>query len=256
MSNLQEIVEALIFASGEPLSKKDLTDRIPALTTRELNKIVENLKLKYGGDSGVVLATFNEKMQFSTNPQYGETLAEVLTPIREKALSQSLLEVLSIIAYKQPVTRLEIEEVKGKDPDYALSTLMRVNLIEVKGRKDTVGRPVLFGTTDEFLRKFGLENIGNLPDYKEVLERISTLDEHFNDSARESLYFNRDLDSEPDIIVAGGELPDLAAEAAADTLNGKNENEETDEVADADDFEEDDEEIPDFLKGEDIVEYK
>ncbi|MEG2454084.1 MAG: SMC-Scp complex subunit ScpB, partial [Clostridia bacterium] len=106
MQNIQEIVEALIFASGEPLSKKDLIEHIPALTTRELNKIVEDLKLKYSGDSGILLLTFNDKLQFSTNQKYGDTLAEVLTPIREKALSQSLLEVLSIVAYKQPITRL------------------------------------------------------------------------------------------------------------------------------------------------------
>lgn len=154
MDNIKETIEALIFASGEPVSKKDIIERIPSLTTRELNKIVEELKVKYGGDSGIVLASFNDKLQFTSNPRYGDTLVEVLTPIREKALSQSLLEVLSIIAYKQPVTRQEIEDIKGgKDPDYALSVLMKVNLIEVKGRKDAVGRPFLFGTTDEFLRK-------------------------------------------------------------------------------------------------------
>ena len=103
MDNIKETIEALIFASGEPVSKKDIIERIPSLTTRELNKIVEELKVKYGGDSGIVLASFNDKLQFTSNPRYGDTLVEVLTPIREKALSQSLLEVLSIIAYKQPL---------------------------------------------------------------------------------------------------------------------------------------------------------
>lgn len=240
MNNLKETVEALIFASGDPLSKKDLIEHIPALTARELNGIVEDLKLKYSGDSGIVLSTFNGKMQFTSNPKYGETLAEVLTPLRERALSQSLLEVLSVVAYKQPVTRLEIEEIKGKDPDYALSVLSRVNLIEVKGRKDTVGRPVLFGTTDEFLRKFGLEDLSELPDYKEVLERIATLDEHFRDSSRESLYFTRNA-PEPDMIISGGEAPSGEPEAAPEESA-----EEPDEFED---------EIPDFLKGEDIEEY-
>ncbi|UKI51616.1 MAG: SMC-Scp complex subunit ScpB [Clostridium sp.] len=190
MDNIKETIEALIFASGEPVSKKDIIERIPSLTTRELNKIVEELKVKYGGDSGIVLASFNDKLQFTSNPRYGDTLVEVLTPIREKALSQSLLEVLSIIAYKQPVTRQEIEDIKGgKDPDYALSVLMKVNLIEVKGRKDAVGRPFLFGTTDEFLRKFQLEDLGHLPDYNEVLDRISILDKNFRDTARDGLYF-------------------------------------------------------------------
>lgn len=253
MSNLKETVEALIFASGEPLSKKDLTDHIPELTARELNKIIEELKSKYGGDSGIVLATFNDKMQFTSNPKYGGTLADVLTPIREKALSDSLLEVLSIIAYKQPVTRMEIEEIKGRDPDYALSVLMRVNLIEVKGRKDAVGRPILFGTTDEFLRKFGLENVGGLPDYKEVLERISLLDENFNNGARDTLYFDRKLGEQPDFIVAGGDV--TYSEVAADMMKSSEIDRDND-VADDDEDNDDLDEIPDFLKDEDIKEYK
>lgn len=249
MNNLTETVEALIFASGDPLSKKDIVEHIPELTARELNKIVEELKLKYGGESGIVLSTFNDKLQFTSNPKYGETLADVLTPIREKALSQSLMEVLAIIAYKQPITRMEIEEIKGRDPDYALSVLMRVRLIEVKGRKEAVGRPILFGTTDEFLRKFGLENIDSLPDYTEVLQRISVLDENFNDGTRGSLYFDRKLDNDnPDYIVVGGNEP--YNEAAADKLDDNDSSGEGDE--DNDDMDE----IPDFLKDEDIAEYK
>lgn len=251
MNNLPETVEALLFASGEPLSKKDLVDAIPALTARELNNIVEALKLKYGGESGIILASFNEKLQFTTNPRYGDALAEVLTPIREKALSQSLLEVLSIVAYKQPITRLEIEEIKGKDPDYALSVLMKVNLIEVKGRKEAVGRPILFGTTDEFLRKFQLENLKNLPDYKEVLERITRLDDNFNNSARDSLYFTRELGGEqPDIIIAGG-TPDFS-EVAADALAAVELAETPSDDSEVEDFDE----IPEFLKGEEFEQYE
>ncbi len=223
----------------------------------DLNKIIEELKSKYGGDSGVVLATFNDKLQFTSNPKYGDTLADVLTPIREKALSQGLLEVLSIIAYKQPITRMEIEEIKGKDPDYALSVLMRVNLIEVKGRKEAVGRPILFGTTDEFLRKFGLDALDNLPDYKEVLERISLLDENFNNGARDSLYFDRKLGEQPDFIVAGGEVP--YEEVAADMMK-RSDDDDSDEgqalTDDNDEENEDFDEIPDFLKDVEIKEYK
>ena len=125
MDNIKETIEALIFASGEPVSKKDIIERIPSLTTRELNKIVEELKVKYGGDSGIVLASFNDKLQFTSNPRYGDTLVEVLTPIREKALSQSLLEVLSIIAYKQPVTRQEIEDIKGVQKEITWGSQIR-----------------------------------------------------------------------------------------------------------------------------------
>lgn len=257
MRNIQEIVEAVIFASGEPLPKKDLIESIPALTTRELNKIIENLKLKYSGESGILLLTFNEKLQFSTNPKYGEILADVLTPIREKQLSHSLLEVLSIVAYKQPITRLEIEEIRGKDPDYALSVLMKINLIEVKGRRDTVGRPILFGTSEEFLKKFQLENLENLPNFKEVLERIALLDKNFA-TDRDTLYFKRDIEEEPDIIIVGGNRPnddmletsEVACAIDVDEANDENLNEYNDSTDDDEDFDE----IPDFLKNEDIQE--
>lgn len=254
MDNIKETIEALIFASGEPVSKKDIIERIPSLTTRELNKIVEELKVKYGGDSGIVLASFNDKLQFTSNPRYGDTLVEVLTPIREKALSQSLLEVLSIIAYKQPVTRQEIEDIKGgKDPDYALSVLMKVNLIEVKGRKDAVGRPFLFGTTDEFLRKFQLEDLGNLPDYNEVLDRISILDKNFRDTARDGLYFEKELNvDQPDFIEVGGAVPEFSAkDIAADETQIEPENND-----DFDDMDEDFNDVPEFLKDEEYEEYK
>ncbi len=252
MQNIQETVEALIFASGEPLSKKDLIEHIPALTTRELNKVIENLKLKYGGDSGILLCTFGDKLQFASNQKYGDTLADVLTPIREKALSQSLLEVLSIVAYKQPITRLEIEEIKGKDPDYALSMLMKINLIEVKGRKEAVGRPVLFGTTEEFLRKFQIESLENLPDYNEVLERISRLDQNFNTADREGLYFKRELVDEPELIIVGGDSQANSEVAATSYI-------EDEEVLDEDELSDDEtlvdyDEIPDFLKDEDFEE--
>jgi len=86
-----------------------------------------------------------------------------------------LLEVLAIIAYKQPITRIEIEKIKATSADYAIGLLLKVNLIEVVGRKDAVGRPVLYGTTDEFLKKFQLSEISELPDYQAVLERLEEL---------------------------------------------------------------------------------
>lgn len=161
---------------------------------------------------------------------------------------------MSIIAYKQPVTRQEIEDIKGgKDPDYALSVLMKVNLIEVKGRKDAVGRPFLFGTTDEFLRKFQLENLGDLPDYNEVLDRISILDKNFRDTARDGLYFEKELNvDQPDFIEVGGAVPEFSAkDIAADETQIEPENND-----DFDDMDEDFNDVPDFLKDEEYEEYK
>ena len=95
-----------------------------------------------------------------------------MTELREKDLTSKVLEVLGVIAYRQPITKAEIDEIRGgADSDYAVSTLVKFNLIEISGRKDAVGRPYLYSTTDNFLKKFNLNKIEDLPDYEEVLEK-------------------------------------------------------------------------------------
>ena len=114
-------------------------------------------------------------MQFASNPKNVESVSAVLNPIRQRNLSKATLETASIIAYKQPVTRLEIEEIRGVSSDYAINVLMDHNLIEIIGRKDTVGKPALFGTTDEFLKRFNISSIDELPDYNELLEKVKVI---------------------------------------------------------------------------------
>lgn len=254
MNNIKNVVEALIFASGEPLGKKDIVEKIPALTTRELTKIIEELKEQYSGDSGILLLSFNDKYQFSTNPAYGDTLAEVLTPIKERELSKSLLEVLAIIAYRQPITRPELEEIRGVTTvEYQISMLAKAGLIEVVGRKDAVGHPVLFGTTDEFLKRFQLENIEDLPDYGQVLERIAVFEQNYN-ASRDTLYANRKIftDDTPDEIIVGPDKPEYKI---PDILTGPRDkvSPENEKFTD-DDFDifSDDDDDDDFLDGEDV----
>ena len=175
MDNLTQILEAILFASGSSRKKADIMALLPDVKKAQFDKSIEELKAKYSGESGVLLLDFNGKLQFSTNTNYGDIVAEVLTPLKEKELSKTLLEVLAIIAYKQPITRIEIEKIKATSADYAIGLLLKVNLIEVVGRKDAVGRPVLYGTTDEFLKKFQLSEISELPDYQAVLERLEEL---------------------------------------------------------------------------------
>ena len=151
MENIENVVEAIIFASGSPILKSDICEKVPELTTQKLNSIVKSLQKRYGDTSGIVLAEFNGKLQFMSNPKYGDTVADVLTPLREKELTKTLLEVLATIAYKQPITRLEVDEMRSNvNSEYALSGLLKAGLIEAVGRKETVGRPLLYGTTDEF----------------------------------------------------------------------------------------------------------
>lgn len=225
MENIKNVIEALVFSSGSPISKKDLVEKIPELTYSQLNSVIKDLQKKYSGDCGLLLLEFNGKLQFSSNPRYGETVAEILTPLREKELTKTLLEVLATIAYKQPITRLEIDDMRaGTSCEYAITGLLKAGLIEVVGRKDTVGRPFLYGTTDEFLKKFQLSSIEELPDLEEVMEKLQEI----YAPARDTLFHNRTIYDEE------GNLLDEAVEAGT--------------LAAAADVEE--EEIPDFLQGE------
>lgn len=227
MENIDNVVEAIIFASGVPIQKSDICEKVPELTSQKLNSIIKSLQKKYSGDCGITLAEFNGKVQFMSNPKYGDTVADVLTPLKEKELTKTLLEVLSAIAYKQPITRLEIDEMRGnKNSEYALSGLLKAGLVEAVGRKDTVGRPLLYGTTDEFLKKFQITDLTDLPDYDEVLEKLLLL----NGPSQETLFHNRS-------ILEGDE--EGQEEVAADNLA----DDATDEIDEED-------EIPEFLEGE------
>ena len=170
------------------------------VTEKELKAAATTLKKRYCGESGIVLNQFNNKLQLSTNSLYAEAVASVLNPIRERNLSKATLETAAIIAYKQPITRLEIEEIRGVGCDYAISILLEHNLIEVVGRKDAVGRPVLFGTTDEFLKRFNISSIGELPDYNALLEKVKIVR-----ASTDSLYNEYDVPTDKIVREADGE---------------------------------------------------
>ena len=171
MENLSEIIESILFVAGEPVLKSDIITKLD-LTEKEFDSAINVIKDKYTPDSALSFLEFNGKIQLASNSKYAEAVSTVLNPIRERNLTKATLETIAIIAYKQPITRLEIEEIRGVGCDYAISILLDHNLIEVVGRKDALGRPVLFGTTDEFLKRFNISSIDQLPDYNELLERI------------------------------------------------------------------------------------
>lgn len=230
MENINNVVEAIIFSSGQPIEKKDICEKVPELTTQELNKIIKELQKKYSGESGLLLVEFNGKVQFTSNPRYGEIVADVLTPLKEKSLTKTLLEVLATIAYKQPITKLEIEDMRGGvNSEYAITGLLKAGLIRAVGRKPAVGNPILYGTTDEFLKKFEISTIEELPDLVEVMEQIQLI----YAPPQETLFSTRT------IINDDGEEVEIVEpiEAVA-----------SDEMDDA--F---DEELPEFLEGEEFT---
>lgn len=176
LKNLANIIEAILFVSGKQVAVKDIAEKLEVDET-DVNKAAEILREKYSVDSGIQLLSFNKKFQLSTNSEYAQSISSVLNPIKEKELSRSMMEAAAIIAYKQPVTRLDLEEIRGVNSEYAVQKLMELNLIEVVGRKDSVGKPVLFGTTDEFLKRFCLSSLEDLPDYDQLMDKIKLIHE-------------------------------------------------------------------------------
>ena len=184
IKNLKEIIKATLFVAGEGIQLSAFST-LEDCDIKEVKKAVEELKKELNDENGIHIIEYKDKIQLCSNPVYSSYISEILNPIREKALTKAALETLAIIAYKQPVTKLDIEEIRGVNCDYTVQLLTEHKLIEVVGRKDAVGKPLLFGTTDEFLKRFDLKDIDELPNYEELLERIAlikTEDENTSDS--------------------------------------------------------------------------
>ena len=171
MSLLSNKIEAIMFVSGKAIEEAYLKEKLGA-SDSEFKEAVSELITKFSGESGIHLLRFNKKLQFATNPDYSKDVEAVLNPIKEKELTNAMLETLAIIAYKQPVTRIEIEEIRSVDCTYSVQNLMRLGLIEVVGRKETIGKPLLFATTDDFLKRFSISDVSDLPDYETLLEKL------------------------------------------------------------------------------------
>lgn len=181
MENLESVIESVVFVAGEPVSVSDLCLKFE-VKPKQIEKAVENLKKKYDEKSGIQILYFNNKIQFASNPKYVDFVTSVLNPIRQRNLTKATLETIAIVAYKQPVTRLEIEEIRGVNSDYAINVLLEHKLIEIVGRKDTVGKPSLFGTTDEFLKRFDISSVSDLPKYEDLMAQIEKIKETYSDS--------------------------------------------------------------------------
>jgi len=188
-SKLVQVVEATLFVSGQGIEIKDIAEKLE-VEEKQIKKVIEELKEKHAND-GINIITYKNSVQMCSNPEFAEDVATVLNPIREKQLTKAALETAAIIAYKQPVTKLDIEQVRGVNSDYAVQVLTNFNLIEVVGRKDAVGKPLLYGTTDEFLKRFELQSIEDLPDYEELLERIKVL--YAEDKKTDALYGSTEI---------------------------------------------------------------
>jgi segregation and condensation protein B len=164
ISNMEAAVEAVLFTMGTSVETSRLAAAIEQdeQTTRRL---VRNMMDKYNAkDRGICIIELEDSFQMCTKKEYYDNLIRVVSQPKKHTLTDSALETLSIIAYKQPVTRLEVEQIRGVKSDYAVNKLLEYNLITELGRLDAPGRPILFGTTEEFLRSFGLSSVDDLPE--------------------------------------------------------------------------------------------
>lgn len=163
-------LEALLFAWGEPLSEKEIRQALD-LTALEVRKLLSELgeDLKKD-DRGLRLVTVEDSYQLSTKPELFEEIAAYAKRNQSKNLSNAALETLAIVAYKQPVLKSDVEDIRGVRCDQVLKSLERTELITVLGRRDIPGRPKVYGTTELFLRKFGLSGLDELPALEEEIE--------------------------------------------------------------------------------------
>lgn len=156
-------IEAILFVAGEAVEIRDLA-RALGQDEKSIRKTLLELESDYDyNQRGFQLKRFGEKVQLATRPLYADDVVRLLQPVQKQSLGQAAMETLAVVAYKQPVTRAEVEQIRGVKCDYSLQSLMAKGLIQEVGRKETIGRPILFGTTDEFLSRFGIESLENLP---------------------------------------------------------------------------------------------
>jgi segregation and condensation protein B len=162
-SEYKAAAEAILFTMGQAVPLRTLAGALE-ISDEKMEQLLHEMEEDYKNPSrGIQLRRLDDSFQLSTKPEFFRQLVAVASQPKRYALSQALLETLAIVAYKQPVTRLEIEKIRGVSSGHALNKLVEYDLIEEVGRLNAPGRPLLFGTTEEFLRAFGLSQTGDLP---------------------------------------------------------------------------------------------
>jgi len=183
------IVEAILFVTGNAVEKKELC-RALEITEGELSETLDALESGYDFDRrGLRLLRFGAHVQLATRPDYAPYVQKLLQPVQKQSLSQAVMETLAVIAYRQPVTKAEIEMVRGVKCDYSVQSLLSKGLIAEVGRKEALGRPILYGTTDAFLRHFCISSVAELPeiDFSKLAAKLEKKAEEFLPAHEETL---------------------------------------------------------------------
>ncbi len=183
----QAVIEAILFTMGESVEISKLAEVIEQ-NVRTTKKILDEMQQRYEQeDRGIMLTYFEDSVQLCTKASMYEHLIKIAKNPRKMTLTDTVIETLSIIAYKQPVTRLDIERIRGVSCDHAINKLLEYDLITELGRLDAPGRPLLFGTTEQFLRCFGVKSLEELPEMNPIQL------EEFKQQAQEEIQLKLDL---------------------------------------------------------------
>ena len=173
---IKSAFESMLFIWGEPLHAKDAAD-VFGIDKETAVSLFRELMEEYQQEGrGIVIREINGAFQFTTKEENADYIEKLCTPVKMKRLSQSALEVLAIVAYKQPVTKGEIEAIRGIKCDRVMEGLMGKGLVEAVGRSQAIGRPILYGTTDMFLKNFGFTSLKDLPEIEDIETAINTED--------------------------------------------------------------------------------
>jgi len=170
----KSIIEALLFVSSEPITLKQITQVLENVNTATARQLIYELRDEYhASNRSFQLIEIANGFQICTRPEYNQWIKKFYTRRVATKLSGAALETLAIVAYKQPVTRAEVEEIRGVNTDSVLNGLIEKGLVRISGRKSSPGRPLLFVTTDDFLKQFGLKNLSELPTADEIEQILS-----------------------------------------------------------------------------------
>lgn len=167
---IKSIIEGLLFIWGDPLSLDDIS-KILELDKDEISNIMQEMMSEFDFERrGLKIIKANDTYQLSTRPEHYQYLIKLNHANKNKSLSNAAMETLAIIAYKQPITKSEIDNIRGVKSDRSIETLIEKKLIKELGRLDRIGRPIIYGTTDDFLRLFSLESLEDLPDIVDSID--------------------------------------------------------------------------------------
>lgn len=182
IKQLEGVIEAILFTTGDAIPLHKLAEAIEQ-DEDTTKKIIRSMMTKYDCEErGIRIIELEQKFQLCTKKEYYEYLIRIARQPKQAVLTDVMMETLSIIAYRQPITKIEIEKIRGVKSDHAVNRLVEYGLVEEKGRMDAPGRPILFGTTEEFLRRFSLQSSSDLPSVTQ--EQMEQFREEAQDEAQ------------------------------------------------------------------------